>query len=292
MKTLVTGAGGQLGRELVKVCPSHVEILALERSQLDITQRQEVAAKFNALQPRAVINAAAYTAVDRAEEEKERALAVNADGARNVALAAAAISARLIQISTDFVFDGTRGRPYSTDAPPSPMSAYGTSKWLGERHVTEVLGDAALILRTAWLYSRFGTNFVTSMLRLMRERDEIVVVTDQVGTPTWARGLAQALWAAVDRPALAGIHHWTDAGVASWYDLAVAVQEEASQLGLLRTPCAVRPIATADFPTAARRPPFSVLDKSVTWKSLGAVAPHWRRQLRLMLQELVENRHD
>lgn len=290
MKVVVTGAGGQLGQELQRACPSLVEIVALERSQLDITQPREVEATLRALQPRVVINAAAYTAVDRAEEEKERAMAVNADGARNVALAAATVSARLIQISTDFVFDGNHGRPYSTDAPPSPMSVYGTSKWLGERHVTEVLGDAALILRTAWLYSRFGSNFVDSMLRLMREKDEVVVVADQVGTPTWARGLAQALWSAVDKPALAGIHHWTDAGVASWYDFAVAIQDEASQLGLLQTTCVVRPIATADFPTAARRPPFSVLDKTITWEGLGTVPPHWRRHLRLMLQELEENR--
>ena len=289
MKVLITGAGGQLGQELQLSSPPHLEVLPLERRQLDITQAQEVEEILSDLQPQVIINAAAYTAVDRAEGEEERALAVNAAGARNLASAAAAVSARLIQISTDFVFDGASSRPYPTDATPNPQCVYGATKLQGERHVLEVAGDRFLVIRTAWVYSRFGHNFVKTMLKLMDEKAEIEVVADQVGTPTWARGLAAAVWKAVDNPDLGGIHHWTDAGVASWYDFAVAIQDEARKLGLLQSTCAVRPTTAADFPTAANRPPFSVLDKTATWRELGSTAPHWRRQLNLMLQDLKEN---
>jgi dTDP-4-dehydrorhamnose reductase len=152
-----------------------------------------------------------------------------------------------------------------------------------------VLGrnSAALVIRTAWVYASHGRNFVRSMLGQMRERDALAVVADQVGTPTWARGLAQAIWRAADRPGLGGILHWTDAGVASWYDFAMAIRDEALPLGLLERAVPVRPIRTEEYPTAARRPAFSVLDKSATWSALGIEPVHWRANLRLMLRELA-----
>lgn len=289
MKVLITGADGQLGHELQATAPEAVRILACSRARLDVTRAGDVSATLRELGPQVIIHAAAFTAVDRAEEEPELAEAVNADGARNVAQAAAAASARLIHLSTDFVFDGRRGRPYPPGAEPHPLGVYGATKARGERYVREVLGNQALILRTAWVYSRHGVNFVRTMLRLLAERPDLAVVDDQIGSPTWARGLARAIWRAVERPGLRGTQHWTDAGVASWYDFAVAIQEEATAAGLLQSRCVVRAVSSDEYPTAARRPACGVLDKKTTWRALGLTAPHWRRQLRAMLLDLKEH---
>jgi len=166
------------------------------------------------------------------------------------------------------------------------VSAYGASKLQGEKSVLTQTANKALILRTGWLYSSHGSNFVKMMLKRMAARDEIRVVTDQVGTPTWAREFARAIYDFADRPDIEGIYHWTDAGIAGWYDFAVAIQEEAFQLGLLKNIVPVKPIRTEDFPTPAKRPPYSVLDKTATWQTLGYTATHWRTSLRKMLQEL------
>jgi dTDP-4-dehydrorhamnose reductase len=232
-----------------------------------------------------VINAAAYTAVDQAESEPEEAARVNALGPRNLALACRDANARLIHISTDFVYSGEASRPYGPGCSPAPVSEYGRGKLAGERAVQELL-PGALILRTGWVYSRFGSNFVKTMLRLMKERDEIAVVVDQVGTPTWAKGLAQAIWAASANEELGGIYHWSDAGVCSWYDFAVAICEEACELGLMPGPVSIRPIGSASYPTAAPRPAYSVLDKTLSWSDFQLEGVHWRVQLRAMLIEL------
>ena len=237
------------------------------------------------LRPSVVINAAAYTAVDRAESEQAAAFAVNADGPGHLARACAGLGARLIHVSTDFVFSGNACHPYQPADPTGPVSVYGESKLAGEQQVREALGEQSVIVRTAWVYSRVGHNFVKTMLRLMAERDSLSVVADQVGTPTWARGLAEALWRIVDKPEIAGTLHWTDAGVASWYDFAVAIAEEAHAQGLLARPVAVKPIATADYPTPAARPAWSVLDKTASWQQLGCDGMHWREALRAMLAD-------
>lgn len=282
---LLVGAQGQLGWELQRTAPAGLTLHALDRAALDITDAAAVQACVEALRPGLIINAAAYTAVDRAEQEPALAYAVNRDGPAHLAAAAAACGARLVHVSTDFVFDGTLGRPYRPEDPVKPLGVYGASKAAGEAAVREALGGAALILRTAWVYSAHGANFVKTMLRLMRERERLGVVADQVGTPTWARDLARALWRAAEL-GLTGTHHWTDAGVASWYDFAVAIQEEALALGLLTRPIPIDPIATADYPTPARRPAYSVLDKTAFWTALGRPAGHWRVGLRGMLKEL------
>jgi len=255
-------------------------------TDLDITDQDSVERKFDEIEPDLVINAAAYTAVDRAERERNRAFRVNADGARNVSRAAASRGARVIHISTDFVFDGSQGSPYRPLDSANPQNAYGESKRRGEEYVIAATGGAALILRTAWLYSRFGSNFVTAMLARMRDGKQLEIVADQVGTPTWAKGLAATIWQAAVATHLHGILHWTDAGVASWYDFAVAIQEEALSCGLLSQPVEVSPIETRNYPTPARRPPYSVLDKSDTWSSLAIQPQHWRIALRAMLNEL------
>ncbi|QIB65702.1 dTDP-4-dehydrorhamnose reductase [Kineobactrum salinum] len=288
---VIAGADGQLGRELQCTAPTGVRCLGLNRTQLDITDPASIHRCLQELQPAWLLNAAAYTAVDRAEQEEALALQVNAEGAANLATACAERDIRLLQVSTDFVFSGESGRPYQVDAPPEPLGAYGRSKLAGEQAVVSALPEV-LILRTGWVYSRFGSNFVKTMLRLMGERDALSVVCDQVGTPTWGRGLAQAAWAAVARPQLHGIYHWSDAGVCSWYDFAVAIAEEGLAGGLLSHAVTVTPIPSSDYPTPARRPAFSVLDKQRSWRDLGLPPHHWRVQLRAMLQDLKDNGHE
>ncbi|MDX3901234.1 MAG: dTDP-4-dehydrorhamnose reductase [Sphingobium sp.] len=284
MKVLVTGAKGQLGRCLQACAPVGTEIVAHGSDTLDITDRMAVEALFDAEKPELVLNAAAYTAVDKAESDEEGAFAVNATAVGILADAARTHGARFVHVSTDFVFDGTSGSPYATDAPTNPLGVYGRTKLGGEL----LAGPDALVVRTAWVYAPVGGNFVRTMLRLMSERPEVRVVADQVGTPTYAPGLARALWTLAERE-IVGVHHYTDAGVASWYDFAVAIQEEALAVGLLKAAVSVVPIATADFPTPARRPSYSVLDKTSMFAALGGPTPHWRDNLRVMIAQIAAN---
>ena len=284
---LITGAGGQLGIELQAAAPAGWRVIACGSAELDVTRTEAVDAALERERPAVVFHTAAYTAVDAAEEDPAAAEAVNAGGAAHVARAARRVAARLIHVSTDFVFDGAQGRPYTTGDRPNPLGAYGRSKLGGEREVLRITEGRALVLRTAGVYSSRGRNFVLTMLRLMQERDELGVVSDQIGTPTWARPLAGALWAAAGRAELRGIHHWTDAGVASWYDFAMAIQDEALRLGLLSRAIPIRPLRSEEYPARARRPSYSVLDTSATRSALGLTAAHWRVNLRTMLRGLA-----
>jgi len=286
MKVLITGAGGQLGQELVRTAPADAAVTALGSADCDVGDPDSVARAIARHRPDVIINAAGYTAVDKAESEPAVAHRVNALGPAH--LAAAAGGARLLHVSTDFVFDGQQGRPWRTDDFTDPLSAYGRSKLAGEAPVL-ALGNAGAVLRTSWVYSKFGGNFVKTMLRLMSSRPEVRVVSDQVGAPTWARGLAEALWCVAARQDVHGLHHWRDAGAASWYDFAVAIAEEASALQMLKQPVSVLPIGTLDYPTPARRPAYSLLDCTATWQQLQHSPPHWRVQLRSMLLELKED---
>jgi len=283
---LVTGAGGQLGHALQATVPRRWRIIPCDHRQLDIVNEAEAHHILGRERPGLVINTAAYTAVDAAESEPERAAAVNVRGAANVAQAAREIGTRVIHLSTDFVFDGCQGHPYAPADATNPLGVYGRTKLEGELEVTRICEGAAVILRSAWIYGAHGKNFVLTMLRLMREKESLGVVTDQVGTPTWDHGLAEAIWSIAERPEIRGIHHWTPAGEASWYDFAVAIQEEAMAVGLLDRAVPIRPISTAEYPTRATRPTYSVLDKGTTWAALGQSPPHWRAHLRLMLQGL------
>ena len=289
-KVIVLGAGGQLGRELIASTPPGVECLPYTRAQLDLTNIDAIASVLREQAPQLVLNAAAYTAVDRAESEPELAAAGNLRGPDLLSAACASIPCRLIHVSTDFVFDGSASEPYPPESATSPLGVYGQTKRDGEIAVMSNLPDA-LIVRTGWVYSAHGNNFVKTMLRLMSEREELGVVADQVGTPTWAAGLANVLWLFAARPDLAGIYHWSDAGVCSWYDFAIAIQEEGVSRDLLTRAVPVTPIAASAYPTPARRPPYSVLDKSATWSDLGIKGVHWRVQLRAMLEQLQESTH-
>jgi dTDP-4-dehydrorhamnose reductase len=283
MKCLVTGGGGQLGRALTETRPEGVQLSTLTRAQLDIADPVAVRRAMVEFSPDIVINAAAYTAVDRAESETKAAFRVNAEAVGLLTQECVSGAARLVHFSTDFVFDGILSRPYRTDDPTAPQGVYGASKLVGECAI--LANPTNLVVRTAWLYATEGANFARTMLRLMAERDEVRVVSDQIGTPTHALSLARATWALI-RCKANGLHQFTDAGIASWYDFAVAIQEEALLLGLLDRTVPVVPITTADYPTAARRPAYSVLDKSETWRLLGAPASHWRVELRHMLSGL------
>jgi len=285
MKVLITGAGGQLGWELKRSAPTGSLVYALAKDKLDVTNRAQVESCLRELRPQIVINAAAYTAVDLAERNSEQAYAVNAAGAENLAEMAEAARARLVHISTNLVFSGSQSTPYLPSDRAGPLSIYGASKLEGERKVLSITNG--LIVRTSWLYSVNGHNFVKTILGLLEERSTIDVITDQIGTPTWAHGLAEALWEMAPRTCLRGVYHWTDAGVASWYDLAVAVLEYGSALGLVRRPASIRPVRTTDYPSVARRPTMSVLDKTATWEALRRRPPHWRLALQRMLSEFV-----
>jgi dTDP-4-dehydrorhamnose reductase len=202
------------------------------------------------------------------------------------AQAAREAGARVIHISTDFVFDGEKGAPYAPDDPPAPLGTYGRTKLEGEVAVRNATDGDAIVIRTAWLYSRFGHNFVKTMLRLMGERDAVSVVSDQRGTPTWANSLAEVIWAAIEQDLPGGVYHWTDGGEASWFEFAEAICREGRGAGLLERDVAVRPITAAEYPTPARRPAYSVLDCSATVTALGIEQRPWATSLQRMLAEM------
>ena len=285
MNVLLTGAAGQVGRALAALVPAGMSVRALTHAQLDVTDAHAVAQTVAAARPDAIINAAAYTQVERAEEEPGLAQAVNGEGPGHLARAARTAGARLVHISTDFVFDGTSSVPYGPEAPTHPLNVYGRSKRSGEEQVLTLFPERALVLRTSWVYAPWGANFLRTMLRLMGSGQAVRVVADQVGTPTSARSLARVIWQLIARPELGGVHHWSDAGVASWYDFAVAIAEEGRRRGILRAEVSVTPISTAEYPTRARRPAYSVLDT----RSLAMLAAprHWRAELADVLDELA-----
>jgi dTDP-4-dehydrorhamnose reductase len=279
----VCGAGGQLGRALAAAAPQGTELSCLTHAQLDISEPRQVAALFAATAPELIINAAAYTRVDDAEREPEAAARANSLGPAVLAAECARAGAWLTHVSTDYVFDGAQNHPYASDAEPRPLGVYGRTKLEGERAVLEQLPQAATVVRASWLYSATG-GFAGRMLTLMQSRPQLSIVADQVGAPTSVHGLTAALWELSTRRA-AGLWHWCDSGVASWYDFAVAIAELGTELQLLAAAPAISPIASAEYPTRAARPAYSVLDKSATERFLGRCAPHWRSALRDTLRK-------
>ena len=280
MKCLILGGSGQLGRALAATAPQSMDIAAPPRADCDITNAAQLQSWFDALRPALVINAAGYTDVDGAQSHEAEARAVNAQGAGALAALCRRHGARLIHLSTDFVFDGTARTPYGEDAAPYPLNEYGCGKFEGEQLVRRE-HPQSLIVRTAWLYAEQGRNFVNTMLDLMTARDEIKVVADQTGTPTYAPNLAAALWrlAALEE---AGLYHFTDEGETSWHGFALAIRDEALAIGLLTRKPDVIAISTQDYPSPAQRPAYSVLDKSKIHAKLGP-GQDWRAALKDML---------
>ena len=287
MKIVVIGNAGQLSYELVRILGDNTVCLGPEDT--DITSEEVLTKTLSALAPEVIINAAAYTAVDKAEDDLALCHAINATAVENLAKYCKRSGAFLVHVSTDYVFNGHKGSPYLPNDPIEPQGAYGKTKADGEKAVLELVPEQSCLIRTAWVYSAHGNNFVKTMLRLMADKPQLKVIDDQIGTPTWAKGLAEVCISAAKNKT-AGVHHWTDEGVASWYDFALAIQELALEKGLLDKAISVLPIPTSEYPTPAKRPHYSVLDKTSTRKVFSEVQPaHWRKQLSAMMDELSSN---
>lgn len=289
MRILLTGAAGQVGRELRRCLAPLGEVAAFDRAGLDLADAQRVRAVVSEVQPEAIVNAGAYTAVDQAESDAPAAQAINATAPGILAEEARRLGARLVHYSTDYVFDGAAPQPYRESDTPAPLGVYGRSKLAGEEAIRAVGADA-LILRTSWVYGAHGRNFLRTMLRLGRERDELRVVADQMGAPTWSRMIAQATALLLVHPARpTGLFHLAAAGETTWHGFACALLDEARALGLEPAVKVRRvvPIATADYPLPARRPANSRLDCDLLARQTGLRLPRWRESLRMCLEDMA-----
>jgi dTDP-4-dehydrorhamnose reductase len=288
MNIVIIGKSGQLAFELSRELESSDhQVTFLGRDDIDITNTSSIEETLSHLSADVVINASAYTAVDKAEEDTEACNAINTLAVENLAKFCKANGAFMVHVSTDYVFNGHKGSPYLTDDPIEPQGAYGKSKAEGEKALLEIMPDASCLIRTAWVYSSHGNNFVKTMLRLMAEKPQLAVIDDQIGTPTWAKGLAEVCIAAAENKTT-GVYHWTDEGVASWYDFALAIQELGIEKGMLENEIPVLPIPSSQYPTPAKRPHYSVLDKQTAREAFASCKPtHWRKQLAKMLDELT-----
>lgn len=275
MNILITGCNGQLGNEIQlieKNYPQH-KFYNTDVADLDITDSDAVTSFVEQNAIDGIINCAAYTAVDKAEDAEELCMLLNATAPSYLAAAVGRRGGWMVHVSTDYVFDGTAHIPYTEDLPTSPDSVYGRTKLAGEEAVMSRC-DRVMVVRTAWLYSEFGNNFVKTMMRLGREREQLGVVFDQIGTPTYAGDLAEAIMTAVDKGIVPGIYHYSNEGVTSWYDFTKAIHRIA---GI--TTCDVRPLHTAEYPAKANRPAYSVLDKTKIKSTYGITVPHWEESL-------------
>ena len=289
MKILLLGCQGQVGQELKLTLPSLGTVVAWDRTNLDLTNLESIVPAVVNQQPDVIVNAAAYTAVDRAESEPDLAHRINTAAPEKLAQAATACGSSLVHISTDYVFDGQQNRPYLPDAEPHPLGVYGQSKHAGEMAVQSTT-ECYAILRTAWVYGAKGKgNFVKTMLRLGAERDHIRVVYDQVGTPTWSHDIAEAITALIPKlnKKTYGIYHYTNSGAVSWYDFAIAIFEEARAMGYSLQLSHVQPITSDQYPTPTNRPAYSVLGCEKLAQLLDTTASHWRSSLRKMLKEYL-----
>lgn len=289
-KILLTGITGQVGQELQQTLTSLGEVVGVGRQELDLSQPEQIKQKIADIKPNIIVNAGGYTAVDKSESETDLAISINGHAPGEMAKAAQDIGATLLHISTDYVFNGKNHTPYLETDKTDPLGAYGKSKLMGEEGVTQNC-DRHIILRTAWVYgSRGHGNFVKTMLRLGKDRPELKVVADQIGSPSWSYDIAlaitQLLGKSSNDPNIRGIYHYTNSGVCSWYDLAAAIFAEAKQLGFPLKIERVLPISTADYPTPTERPAYSVLSKVKITEALGVYPPHWRESLIKMLTQL------
>ena len=286
---LVTGAYGQLGNEVRVLSANYPQynFMFTDVDSLDICDKNELLDFVTGNDIRYIINCAAYTAVDKAEDDAELCEKINATAVKNLGLAAAEAGAGIIHVSTDYVFDGTSCRPYTEDMPTKPCSVYGKTKLKGEKNLLKACPNA-IIIRTAWLYSPFGNNFVKTMIKLGSERESLNVIFDQVGTPTYALDLADAILKAMDQTIdtdhdKGGVYHFSNEGVCSWYDFTIKIHEIAG----IKT-CKVNPIETKDYPTKAARPHYSVLNKSKIKQTFNITIPHWEASLKNCIKELSE----
>jgi dTDP-4-dehydrorhamnose reductase len=287
MRALIVGGSGQLGTALRRSVPEGWTISTPNRSVLDLENADSIDTAVQAVKPDVVMHAAGFTDVEAAERDPALAMRINGGGAALLAAAARRYGARLIAVSTDYVFDGRATTPYAPDAPTNPLNAYGRSKLQGEHDVME-RAPGSLVVRTSWLYGPTGRNFVRTMLNRMTAGVAVRVVNDQKGAPTSATTLSHALWRAAACPEVQGIHHVTDSGIASWYDFAMAIGAEAQQAGLLKTMPEIVPITSAEYSSATRRPAYSVLQTSGTAAALSLEPISWRAALRAVVGEMSQ----
>lgn len=299
MTILISGKNGQLGKELqdIAISNNNFQFIFLDKEELNIVDEDSIINAFKKYLPSFFINCAAYTAVDKAESEQEKAYLVNAEAAGNLAKACAQFKTKLIHISTDYVFDGKGNKPYSEDDITNPVNYYGYTKWLGEQLVLNN-NPGTIVIRTSWVYSAYGSNFVKTMLRLMKERKEINVVNDQLGSPTYAKDLAEAIVQIVNyessknddkssnvntihcSPLVTHLYHFSNDGIISWYDFAFAIKD------IKQLDCIVNPISTLSYPTPAKRPAYSGLDKTKIVSTFDIELKNWRESLQRCLRSL------
>ncbi|MDA1372683.1 MAG: dTDP-4-dehydrorhamnose reductase [Proteobacteria bacterium] len=281
---LLTGSRGQLGLTLAHYWSASdlakkFELLHYDIDEMDLTSTSAVNQELNRVMPHTIVNTAAYTAVDQAEAERDAAFAVNEHAVANLADWAAAHDCRIVHVSTDFVFDGRQDSPYGPEDIAAPLSIYGASKLAGEQQLAARLPDNHVIVRTSWLYSEYGKNFVKTMLRLMQQQEELGVVADQIGSPTSTHTLAAFLLSLLNHKSKPGIYHWTDGASISWYEFAVAIQREYVNQGMLNRKVMINPITTAEYPTAATRPAYSVLDRNKALVEFQLEESSWQEEL-------------
>jgi dTDP-4-dehydrorhamnose reductase len=282
---VVIGKSGQVAWELAQLNTDHC-LNFYGRNEIDITSMDSIDRVLGSMSIDAIINASAYTAVDLAEEEVEQAFAINATAVKNLAEFCKVKMIHFTHISTDYVFGGDKGSPYLPEDEYNPQSVYGESKMEGEKEILAIYPDNSCIIRTSWVYSSHGNNFVKTILRLLREKEELNVIDDQIGSPTYAVDLAKACLKASESN-ITGIYHWTDEGICSWYDFAIAIQNQALVTGLITNKILIKPISTSAYPTAAKRPHYSVLNKIVSRKYFDTnVAKHWQENLLKCIKKL------
>ncbi len=293
MKVLITGSQGQLGKELLKNIPHDIEVIAADRRTFNLLDLKDCREFIFDNKPDWIINAAAYTAVDLAEDEEEKAILINGEAPTAIANALKKTGGKLLQISTDFVFDGKSSSPYKVDDEPNPINIYGKSKLLGENGIKNIMqeNNQYIILRTSWVMGSEGNNFAKTMLRLLKIKEKISVVYDQIGCMTSSKNLSNICWLIIKKDITKNINnqkilHWTDAGVSSWFDIATEIGDLSFKLNLLKNPAKVIPISSDNFPTRAKRPNFSLLDCSITKEILNIENNYWRYSLLEILQEL------
>ena len=296
-KILITGAKGQLGKTLLPYLsesnlPEKYSVVLSDRDKLNLSRHDSISSFLSSCKPSVIINCAAYTAVDKAEIEFEFAKKINDEAVGHIAGWASKNGCRLIQISTDFVFDGSKGKPYTPGDLATPIGVYGRTKQAGEKHVLEILNGSGVIVRTSWLYSEHRQNFVKKMIRLMSEKPELGVVNDQLGSPTSAHTLAKLLIKLIENQSFCGIFHWCDGASITWYDFAVEIQEAALAQGLLKKRIPLSPLRSADFPTRVTRPLYSVLDRSYTLEKFAIIGTDWRMELGEVIKRISEKTED
>lgn len=285
MKAIIFGKSGQLANELLATKPNSYSAKCFGRNDIDLLNVQNVEALLQTETPDVIINASAYTLVDKAETDTEAAYALNELAVKNLAVLSQKNNIRLIHVSTDFVFDGAKSQSYKPSDETNPKSIYGKSKLAGELAIQELHPDNSVIIRTSWVYSSFGNNFVKTMLKLMNDRDELGIVVDQIGCPTYAKELAYFIWALSEEADINAIYHWSDLGVTSWYDFACAIYEKGTKLGLITSSTSIKPIPSSSYPTPAERPKFSLLNTDDSQAIY--LAKHWQIQLDKCLKELT-----